>query len=180
MVVALGSIRIHLTTRTGREILLHHVRQGDSCALSSSCLLGHDTFPATAVSEGPGVMLLVPPGTFHMALARSTDFRQLVFAGLSQRLGDSVARIEELSSVSVEVRLSELLLEWGAAASGAIDATHHDLSVRLGVSREVVSRYLKRFERNGILELSRGRVRLCEPSRLRSLAQGAKAQVLDD
>ena len=68
----------------------------------------------------------------------------------------------------VRTRLADFL---AAAASGdtghRIVATHDMIAAELGTSRETVSRLLKEYERRGVVELGRGRVRVVDPARLR-------------
>lgn len=49
--------------------------------------------------------------------------------------------------------------------------THDQIAKYTGSAREVVSRMLKYFENEGMVELGRGRVRLKDKKRLKELAR---------
>ena len=46
-----GSIKTQLLSESGREILLYYVRSGESCVLTTSCLLGGNRYPAEGITE---------------------------------------------------------------------------------------------------------------------------------
>ncbi len=50
-----------------------------------------------------------------------------------------------------------------------ISTTHDQIAKNLGSAREVVSRMLKYFEREGLVSLSRGSVTITDPQRLKAL-----------
>jgi CRP/FNR family transcriptional regulator len=52
--------------------------------------------------------------------------------------------------------------------------THQALADELGTVREIVSRLLRRFEREGWVRLSRERIHICDSAALRAMA-GAPA-----
>ena len=47
-----GRIRVQLIAETGREVMLYTVNSGDSCVLTTSCLLEDKPYPAEAFTEG--------------------------------------------------------------------------------------------------------------------------------
>jgi CRP/FNR family transcriptional regulator, anaerobic regulatory protein len=64
-------------------------------------------------------------------------------------------------------RLAAALLGHG----NEIAVTHQQLADSLGTVREMVTRLLKRFEREGWLQLSRERIRIVDSAALRRLAE---------
>lgn len=68
--------------------------------------------------------------------------------------------------------LSSALLGHGAT----IQRTHQSLADELGTVREIVTRLLTRFERDGWIQLGRERVDIVNAGALRSLAGGAAAR----
>jgi len=51
LLVVEGSVRVLMISDTGREVVLYHVRPGESCVLTTSCLLGGEPYPAEGVAE---------------------------------------------------------------------------------------------------------------------------------
>lgn len=62
-----------------------------------------------------------------------------------------------------------LLDEAARGGSPRIAATHDEIARHLGSAREVVSRMLKYFAREGLVRLSRGAVEIVDARRLRQL-----------
>ncbi|WP_446812237.1 Crp/Fnr family transcriptional regulator (plasmid) [Methylomonas sp. 2BW1-5-20] len=150
-----GSIKAQIIAEDGREILLYHVLAGDSCVLTTSCLLGDNNYPAEGYTETEVSAFAVPAHIFHRCLEQSTFFREFVFRNFSKRLADVIKRMESISTGTVDQKLAKLLL---ASGEKSLYKTHNELALELGTAREVVSRHLKRFESYGWLILSRGSI----------------------
>lgn len=169
LLVLAGDVRVQLITETGRVAVLYHVRKGDSCVLTTSCLLGGARYPAEAVVEAPTQALAINNVNFHTALDASAALRRFVFANLGQRFADVIARMEQVAFGSVDRRLARALLR-NEPGQGTIDVTHDELASETGTAREVVSRHLKRYEEEGWLQLGRGHIKLLDLAALENLA----------
>jgi CRP/FNR family transcriptional regulator len=150
-----GSIKAQIMSADGREILLYHVHAGDSCVLTTSCLLGDNNYPAEGFTETEVSAFAIPAHVFHRCLEQSTFFREFVFRNFSKRLADVIKRMESISFGTVDQKLAKALL---ASGEKNLHKTHNELALELGSAREVVSRHLKRFESYGWLTLSRGSI----------------------
>jgi CRP/FNR family transcriptional regulator, anaerobic regulatory protein len=153
LLMLFGSIKAQILSADGREILLYHVRPGDSCVLTTSCLLGNNYYPAEGITETEVSAFLIPAPVFHRCLGLSAFFREFVFRNFSARLTDVIKRMENISFGSVDQKLARLLI---AHSEDDLPRTHSELALETGAAREVVSRHLKRFENYGWLSLSRG------------------------
>ena len=163
-----GRVRVQLTSAAGREVTLYRIEPGGSCVLTTSCLLGSESYPAEAIAEAPVRALAVPLQDFHAVLERSPGFRSFVFDGFAGRLTNVIRKIEQIAFTAIDARLAAALLERDPERDDRL--THRELAVELGTAREVVSRHLKRFEAQGWVELGRGLVRLLDEDKLRSIA----------
>ena len=168
-----GSIRVQVVTEKGREVILYHVRSGEGCVLTTSCLLGNTVFPAEGVTKSATTVLAIPAVEFDLALGASSRFRHFVFDNFSQRLSSILSRIEQLCSPSIDRYLAATLLELSDNNALPITATHQEIASELGTVREVVSRHLKRFEMNGWVSLGRGSIEVLAVDRLSALAYPA-------
>ena len=166
-----GRVRVQLTSAGGREITLYRIDPGASCVLTTSCLLGSESYPAEAIAEDSVSALAIPMQDFHSLLESSSEFRSFVFDGFSSRLTNVIRKIEQIAFTAIDARLAAALLERNATDRDRI--THQELAVELGTAREVVSRHLTRFDAQGWVELGRGRVSLLDEEDLRSIAAPA-------
>ena len=170
-----GDVRVYLTTATGREVVLYHVGPGQSCVITTSCLLGGDDYPAAGITEAPTSALAISAPQFQQALTQSADFRHFVFSNLGQRISQMIARIEEITVGAIDKRLAQALLA-ADQALGSFQTTHQQLSAELGTAREVVSRHLKHFAEHGWVRLGRGTVEIVNRAALQKLSHTEKDQ----
>lgn len=160
-----GTVRVQLTSESGREVTLYRVQPGGSCILTTSCLISGQHFPADAIAETNVTALAIDQQGFRQALDESADFRRFVFANISKRLTDVIRRMEAVTFTAIDKRLASALME--AQTSGRVSAiTHQALAVELGTAREVISRHLKRFESKGLITLGRGHIEITDLARL--------------
>lgn len=168
LLVASGTVRVFTRAENGREIMLYRVQHGESCTLTTSCLLADNKYPAEAVSETEVCAYMISAQHFNEELNKSSNFRKFVFDTYSKRLRDVIALVEQVSFGRIDIRLAKYLLQYNQQPQ--IMATHQEIATELGTAREVVSRQLKDFERQQWLALSRGRITLLNTDALRKLA----------
>jgi CRP/FNR family transcriptional regulator len=163
-----GSIKTQILSADGREVLLYHVQAGDSCVLTTSCLLGGNDYPAEGYTETEVSAFVIPASVFHRCLDHSSFFREFVFRNFSNRLADVIKRMGDLSFGTIDQKLARVLL---ANGNNTILKTHNELALEMGSVREVVSRHLKRFESLGWLNLKRGSIELTDTTALRKMLE---------
>lgn len=154
-----GSIRTQLLSENGREVLLYHVLPGECCVLTTSCLLGGNSYPAEGVTETDVTAFLIDSLAFHRCVDQSPFFREFVFKNFSSRLSSVISRMEAVVFGAIDERLCSVLLQ---SEGNIVSKTHQELAKELGTAREVISRHLKRFESNGWVNLSRGRIEIID------------------
>ncbi len=163
-----GTVRVQQLSETGREIVLYRVHAGESCVLTTACLLAYEDYSAEGIAETAVEAVAIPRAVFDELIAQSKTFREFVFSAYSKRITDLFFVIEEIAFQRMDIRLAQKLLDLGK--DGDVAATHAQLAAELGTAREVVSRQLAEFQRRGWVELSRGHVALMQPDRIAELA----------
>jgi CRP/FNR family transcriptional regulator, anaerobic regulatory protein len=162
-----GRIKTQLISESGREVLLYHVCSGDSCVLTTSCLLGGNCYPAEGITETEVLAFSISASAFHRCLEQSAFFREFVFKNFAHRLAAVISRMEEVVFGAVDARLSKLLVSYQRTT---LNITHHELAAELGTAREVVSRHLKYFEKQGWLQLNRGTIEITDFNALKKIS----------
>ena len=163
--VLAGGIRVLKSATNGRELPLYRVLPGESCIITSSCLLGHADYNARGIAESDTTLVLLPRALFDELLDQRA-FRDFVFHLFSERLADLMQLIEEVAFRKLDQRLAGLLLGKGRL----LHATHQQLADELGSVREMVSRLLKGFADQGLVKLGREQVEILDPAGLRRIA----------
>jgi len=160
-----GSVKVVSLSPEGREVVLYRVGAGNTCTLTTSCLLGETEYPAQGIAEGEVKAVVMPRAVFNPLIAQSEGFRRFVFSQIGERMAKLMYLVQEFAFERTHVRLARKLLEV-RGHDDVIHATHADLAVELGTVREVVSRLLKEFENNGWIQLFRGGIRVVESNAL--------------
>ncbi|GEO81994.1 Crp/Fnr family transcriptional regulator [Pararhodospirillum oryzae] len=162
-----GSIKVSKISENGREIVLYRVERGQTCVLTTACLILGSTYDAEGVTENPVLAAALPAGSFARLIEMSSTFRRFVFSAYAVRLTDLLMLVEEVAFGRIDERMAQALLT--LSQGGQWNGTHQDLAFELGTAREVVSRQLKEFERRGWVTLARGCVTVRMPEALAAL-----------
>jgi len=170
LVLLEGVVRVQAFSAGGREIVLYRLHPGESCVMTTACLLGRLAYPAEGVAETAIRGAIVPDHAFERLLADSPAFRHFAFGTYAARLVELVSRVQEVALERIDARLAHLLLELAPHAGDVIARTHQSLAADLGSAREVVSRQLKNFELHGWVALRRGRILVLDRRALENLS----------
>lgn len=167
-----GTVRVQQKSVTGREVFLYRVQPGESCVLTTACMLAFENYSAEGTAETDVAAVAIPRSTFDDLAGKSALFRQFIFAAYSRRITDLFALIDDIVFQKMDVRLAARLLEL-AGNGEVIHATHQFLATELGTAREVISRTLSEFQRRSWVEQARGEIRLTGKAGLGRLARAA-------
>lgn len=164
-----GVVRVFQTSDSGREIVLYRVEAGQSCVMTTACLIAHEAYAAEGVAETDVAAVALPRALFDQMVAEVPEFRDFVFTAYSRRIVDLFRIIDEVAFGRIDIRLAGRLLALAGEAA-ELRITHQGLATELGTAREVVSRQLTEFQRRGWIEQRRGVVVLRDRAALRDLA----------
>ena len=165
ILVTSGRIKVLSRSEGGREIVLYRIENKGTCVLTTSCLLGQQSYPAEGIAETDISAYLLPLSSFEKALADSPVLRQFIFAAYSQPLSDIITLVQNVAFESIEHRLNAYLRNI-SDSDLTIHQSHQQIADELGTAREVVSRQLKRMEQQGVINLSRGRIQIIDQKKL--------------
>ncbi len=154
-----GTVRVYQDTEDGREMTLYRIEPGDVCLMSLNSLIHDRPFRANAKSETGISMILFSADDFHRAMKVSDAFRLLILSSLVDTVCTMVHAVYDAAFEPLDMRLACLLGRlFERAGSDVLDITHQELSQELGTTREVVSRLLKKLERQQCVVLKRGKI----------------------
>lgn len=163
-----GEVKVSRSAANGRELELYRVAPGEMCLVSSASLFAEQPLTAHGVATSDTTLCLLAPPQFQSALA-DMGFRHYVLGLFAARMADLTGLIEAIAFQKLDSRLAAALLGHGTT----LKTTHQALADELGTVREIVSRLLHRFERNGLVELSRESITIRNSAGLRAVASGA-------
>lgn len=166
-----GSLRLYILSDEGKEITLYRLFPGEMCMLSASCVLHNITFDVFVDAEENSECIIVG-GCAYAALAeRCPAAKIFALETALARFSDVMWVMQQILFMSMDKRLAIFLLDEVSKTGGdTVHLTHEQIAKYMGSAREVVTRMLKYFSSEGIVELSRGGIKLTDIKKLRSLA----------
>jgi CRP/FNR family transcriptional regulator len=159
-----GEVRVIRTDESGKEILLYHISNGESCVLTISSTLTYNRSKALAETSKDTLAILITPEQVRSWMLKYSSFREYVFQLYHQRFSELIDLFDALAFRRVDERLIEKIREKSKAQnSNIIPLTHQQLANELGTAREVISRLLKHLERQGKIKNHRGKIEILHP-----------------
>lgn len=174
VVVLSGRIEVTLTSPGGRGILLYAVEPGQSCVQTTLGLMADEAYSGEALAVSDLALVMIPRGLFQRLMDGDPGFRRFVLTAFGRRMQDVTRLLEQVAFESVESRLAAALLD--LAQQGVVHATQAELAARIGSAREVISRRLDAFHRQGWVDTDRGVVRILNRAALTSAANVTPSQ----
>lgn len=166
-----GQVRVFIISEAGKEITLYRLFERDVCIFSASCMMRNINFKIFVETEKDTEVYLIPTMSFKKLseeeLAVSNFSNQL----LASRFSDVMWVMEQVLFMSFDKRLAMFLLEQAAIEeSDTFQMTQEMMARHLGSAREVISRMLKYFSEEGMVEVRRGEVSILNRAKLEKLA----------
>lgn len=170
IIVKEGCVRTYILSEDGREITLYRLYSGDICTLSASCVLKSITFDVFVDAETDCEVCIVSGKSFAQISDRDPVVENFALRSAVERFSEVMWVIQQILFMSFDKRLAIFLLdESSKTGSNDIRLTHEQIAKYMGSAREVVSRMLKYFTSEKIVELYRGGIRILDKQRLRAL-----------
>lgn len=171
MAVVIGIVRISLPSVTGKELILADLGSGD--VFGEIALLDGRARSATATAHKACSLLLLHRRDVLSFLRKRPDFCITLLELLCARLRRSDDRMADIAFFDVPARLAKALVSRVAAAADStleVALSQSDLAKMVGSSRENVNRCLREWQRQGLVQVVEGRIRICKMSAVVALA----------
>lgn len=166
-----GHVRVYIQSEEGREITLLRINSGEVCTLSASCMMAEISFEIMMESIEDSTLLISGRSCLRRLMNDNLYIENYIYRHLAEHFSDVMWAMSEILFKSFDRRLAGYLEDEKInRKTTTILATHDEIARDLGSAREVVSRMLKYFEREGIVSLSRGSVQIINDERLRALS----------
>ena len=158
--------------REGKDITLYRLREGDLCMLSASCVLDAITFDVFIDAEEESECCVISGPVFAAVSECNPDIKIFALETAVGRFSDVMWVMQQILFMSMDKRLAIFLADESArTGTDVISLTHGQIARYMGSAREVVSRMLKYFAGEGIVEVSRGGIKILDRKRLRRLTE---------
>ena len=170
ILIETGSLRLYILSEEGKEITLYRLFPGDMCMLSASCVLDSITFDVFVDSEENSDCVVVGGCAYENLSHKMPEAKIFALETALSRFSDVMWVMQQILFMSMDKRLAIFLLDESSKRdTDTITLTHEQIAKYMGSAREVVSRMLKYFSEEGLVEVSRGGIKLLDKKRLRRL-----------
>jgi len=164
-----GYIRVIRITGTGEQVIALHIPAGQLFGIAQA--IGRDTYPATAVTASEAIALGWPARLWDDFVAEYPGFATETYKVVGKRIGEMNTRIVEMATQQVDRRVANALLrlinQTGRKVEDGIEIdfpiTRQDLSEMTGTTLHTVSRLLSAWEKQGLVESRRRRIKVRDP-----------------
>ncbi len=166
--VCSGSLRLSMISDDGKDITLYRLHKGDMCMLSASCVLKSITFDVFINAEEDSQCYVISGPAYAAVSERNPSIKIFSLEAAVSRFSDVMWVMQQILFMSMDKRLAIFLTDESArTGSDTITLTHEQIARYMGSAREVVSRMLKYFANEGIVEVSRKGIHILDKKRLR-------------
>ena len=140
------------------------------CMLSASCVLQSITFDVFVDAEEDSECYIIDGETFAQVTEQNPNIKIFALETAVSRFSDIMWIFQQILFMSMDKRLAIFLCdETTRTGDDVINLTHEQIAKYIGSAREVVSRVLKYFANEGLIESSRKGVKVIDKKRLREL-----------
>ena len=169
-IVKSGKLRLYMLSEDGKEITLYRLSPGDICMLSASCVLQSITFDVYVEAEIPSDCYMINGMAFSSISNRVLEVKNYALEIAVQRFSDVMWIMQQIVFMSMDKRLAIFLLdEVSSSETDMVVMTHEQIARHLGSAREVITRMLKRFSTDGLIEVSRKGIKIIDRKKLRDI-----------
>jgi CRP/FNR family transcriptional regulator len=156
-----GAIKVMREDALGDELILYYVEQGDTCAVSLSCCMHQAKSSIRAVAEVPTTLILVPISKMLDWLSKYRSWQMFIMNSYSERLSELFDVVDTIAFLKMDERILKYLKDKAIVhRNEVIEVTHKEIALDLHSSRVVISRVLKKLERDNKIELQRNAIKL--------------------
>jgi len=158
-----GAIKILREDEKGDELVLYYIEKGDTCTLTFSCCMGKHRSEIRAVAETDTELFMIPVEQLEIWMAKYQSWRAFILDSYHIRVKELLETVDTLAFMRMDERLLKHLQDKAKVnRNEVISTTHQEIANDLNTSRVVVSRLLKKLEREGVIQMHRNQIKVLE------------------
>ena len=144
-----GLIKVY-TRNEERELLLYYIEARESCVMSFLAGIKNQPSKIFAITEKPTKVLLLPSRKVETWIHQFPALNTLFYDLYNVRYSELIDTLNQLIFQKMDGRLLDYLKEKSRVSSShLLDLRHREIALELGTSREVITRVLKKLEKEG-------------------------------
>lgn len=153
-----GSVDIFILTETGKELILSSLQDGDYFGELS--LLDDAPISTNVMATSDCVLIIIHKADFFSIMERNPTILSNVINCLCSKIRGLTEKVEEFALLDVYHRFTLLLMDLSDLNENEErvinrSLTHKNIALRIGSSREMVSRIIKDLENGGYISIDK-------------------------
>jgi len=156
-----GAIKILSEDDEGEDLLLYFIEKGDTCAMTLSCCVKQGKSKIRAVAESDVELVIIPIDKMEEWMGKYRTWRAFILDSYHNRMEELLQTVDTLAFMNMDERLLKYLRDKAMVNHNeVIHTTHQEIAADLHTSRVVISRLLKKMEREGKIDLQRSQIKV--------------------
>ena len=173
LLVRSGQLRAYTLSSEGREVTVYRLFDHDCCLFSAACIMASLQFKVIIEAEKNSEIFIIPPSVYQKLMNESLPVSQFTNDLMASRFSEVMWLMEQIMWKSFDKRLAAFLLEESHLdGTSNLKVTHERIANHMGTAREVVTRMLRYFQTEGLVQLSRGTIEIIDAAGLEALQDG--------
>lgn len=149
MLVLDGIIKLYQEDEEGNEFFIYNIQPGQACAVSMVCTYQQEKSQVMAKALTDVTILTVPLQFMDKWLGQYKSWHYFVIKTYRSRYEELLRTVNEIAFKNMDERLEFYIKKQVKQMGRQIRLTHQEIASDLNSSREVISRLLKKMEKNG-------------------------------
>jgi len=155
MLVLNGVVKLYQEDEECNEFFIYHIQPGQACAVSMVCTYQAEQSQVMAKALTDVTILAVPLQYMDKWLSQYKSWHYFVIKTYRARYEELLRTVNEIAFKNMDERLEFYLKSQVKQLGNIVKLTHQDIATDLNSSREVISRLMKKMERNGWIIIHR-------------------------
>lgn len=155
MLVLEGVIKLYQEDGEGNEFFIYHIQPGQACAVSMVCSYRQEQSQVMAKALTDTTLLTIPLMYMDKWLSQYKSWHYFVIRTYRSRYEELLNTINEIAFKNMDERLEFYLKRQVKQLGRQVKLTHQEIASDLNSSREVISRLMKKMEKNGWIIIHR-------------------------
>jgi CRP/FNR family transcriptional regulator len=158
-----GRVKVFREDDDGHELFLYYLEPGEGCAMSFACTLHDQTSQVKAVAMEDTEFISVPVTLMPEWMSKFKSWYRFVIETYQDRFEELLKTLDSIAFHRMDERLIQYLQKNAKVLdTRVLKLSHQEVAYEMNTSREVISRLLKKMEKDGMVVLGRNRIELLE------------------
>ena len=156
-----GLIKIYKEEENGNEVLLYYIKPGETCIVSIMAGERDEKATVKGVVEENCRVILIPKEKLYSLRKNYRIWNLFIYEQFNDKFYEVIDMVKVLTFSNKEKRLLDYLIKKSNLnETKTVNKSHQEIANELGSSREVISRLLKKLEKDGKVKLSLRKIKI--------------------